>query len=70
MLIILKIIAATRICGNPGVPGNGSTTVTSDAIGLIAEHFCDEGFNLTGVSQRECLADGSWSDSLPTCISK
>ena len=57
-------------CGDPGTPRNGSTTVTSDTVGSIAEHFCDEGFNLEGVSQRECLANGSWSDSLPTCVRK
>ena len=63
-------IAAAIFCGNPGTPGNGSTTVTSDTVGSIARHFCDEGFNLEGLSQRECLANGSWSGSLPTCKSK
>ena len=44
--------------------------MTSDTVGSIAEHFCDEGYELEGASQRECLANGSWSDSLPTCVSK
>ena len=57
-------------CGNPGTPANGSTTVTSDTVGSIAEHFCDEGFNLVGADRRECLINGSWSDQLPTCVSK
>ena len=63
-------IVAGVFCGNPGTPRDGSTTVTSDTVGSIAQHFCDGGFSLVGLSQRECLANGSWSGSLPTCKSK
>jgi len=58
------------VCGNPGIPGNGSTTVTSDTVGSTANYFCDEGFRLDGISERVCLVNGSWSDLLPTCVSK
>ena len=68
-MYIFKIIAAV-LCGDPGTPQNGSTTLRSDTVGSTAEHFCDEGFNLVGASQRECLVNGSWSGSLPTCVSK
>ena len=64
------IIFVVILCGNPGTPANGSTTVTSDTVGSTADHFCNEGFNLDGVNQRVCLPNGSWSDSLPTCIGK
>ena len=47
------------ICENPGVPEYGSTTVTSNSVGPIAEHFFDEGFNLNGVSWRKCLVNRS-----------
>ena len=64
-----KIVVAV-ICGDPGTPGNGSTSVISDTVGSVANHTCNEGFTLEGASERMCLQNGSWSDSLPTCVSK
>ena len=60
----------SHFIGNPGTPANGSTTVKSNTVGSTADHFCNEGFNLDGVNQRVFLSNGSWSDSLPTCVSK
>ena len=68
ILIIFKL--TTTICENPGVPVYGSTAVASNSVGPIAEHFCDERFNLNVVSWRKCLVNGSWPDPLPTCVSK
>ena len=66
------IIAATSTCGFPGTPTYGRTTthISSDGVVLTAMHFCNEGFILDGVNQRTCLSNGSWSDPLPTCVSK
>lgn len=64
-----KIVTAIR-CGDPGTPDNGRTTVTNDTVGSTAIHFCNQGHILDGVSQRVCLENGSWSDTLPTCVSK
>ena len=44
--------------------------IASNSVGSTAIHFCNEGYILDGVSQRTCLSNGSWSDSLPTCVSK
>ena len=57
-------------CGDPGIPSNGNTMVTSTTFGSLVNHTCNEGFLLNGESQRVCLVNGSWSDSLPTCTSK
>ena len=64
------IIFVAILCGSPGTPANGSTTIKSNTVGSTADHFCNEGFNLDGVNQRVCLSNESWSDSLPTCVSK
>ena len=57
-------------CGNPGVPMNGRTTLISDTLGSIVNYTCNEGYELNGVNQRGCLANGSWSFTLPDCDGK
>ena len=57
-------------CGDPGRPINGNTSAVTFTIGSVVNHTCNEGFVLNGTSQRECLTNGSWSGSLPTCDSK
>ena len=43
---------------------------TTTTFGSIVNHTCDTGYNLDGASQRECLANETWSEPLPTCVSK
>ena len=57
-------------CGHPGTPENGNTTVTNTTVGSTATHTCDDLYILHGVSQRQCLLNGSWSPDLPSCIRK
>ena len=57
-------------CGDPGTPMNGTTIGSSFTFGSAINHTCDSGFAISGSSQRECLANGSWSGSLPTCVGK
>jgi CUB/sushi domain-containing protein len=30
---------------------------------------CEDGYNLVGSSSTHCLANGSWSNEMPQCIS-
>ena len=66
---IIILIYLVSNCGDPGIPGNGSTIAESFTFGSTINHTCNEGFELIGVSQRICLENSSWSDSLPTCES-
>ena len=40
-------------------------------VGGVAKYQCvNNSYTLIGPSIRECLSDGNWSGSTPTCISK
>ena len=43
------------VCGDPGTPDNGATSVTDTTIGSLANHTCDDGYLLEGAIQRVCL---------------
>ena len=43
---------------------------TSTTFGSIATYNCFPGYNLIGVEQRTCEANGEWSGEEPTCQSK
>jgi len=61
-------------CGDPGRPDNGNTIGTSTTFGSVVTHTCNEGYELVGADQRECISPdgitGTWSEPLPTCNSK
>ena len=63
-------ILSVSDCGDPGTPANGSTIGDTFTFGSIINQTCNVGFVNKGPSQRECLANTSWSGSLPTCNSK
>ena len=49
-------------------PAHGTVDVSTDRqIGDIANYTCIGGYDLTGDSTRNCLANSSWSGSEPTC---
>ena len=57
------------VCGNPGVVINGSATSNGGdySLGSMVLFTCNSGFVLYGSSRVSCLANGNWSDRLPTC---
>ena len=57
-------------CGDPGTPENGNTIGNNFTFGSMINHTCNEGYIINGPSQRECLANQSWSGILPDCDSK
>lgn len=46
---------------------HGSFQVSGDYFGARVTYTCDDGFYMSGVRERVCQGDGSWSDSPPTC---
>jgi len=48
-------------------PTNGIVSATVRTPGSTAHYSCDMGFNLTGLANRTCQVNGSWSDAAPTC---
>lgn len=57
-------------CGDPGVIRNGDRALGSTTYLSRVVYFCVPGYVLDGNSNRVCEANGNWSGSLPTCISK
>lgn len=61
-------------CASLEVPENGDVTYTpqtcldSATDNCTAMYTCDDGFYLSGIRTRRCMAvDGVWSGSDPTC---
>uniref|UniRef100_A0A452HNN1 Uncharacterized protein n=1 Tax=Gopherus agassizii TaxID=38772 RepID=A0A452HNN1_9SAUR len=54
-------------CGHPGNPANGLTQGSQFNLNDMAKFVCNVGYHLEGASQSQCLANGQWSNSLPTC---
>ena len=47
---------------------NGGITYSMGTIyGSTVYYACDNGYEVTGVASRVCLATGSWSDTQPVC---
>ena len=49
-------------------PANGNVTLRGNSVGDTAAFTCNPGFQLIGISVLTCQNDGTWNDSLPTCI--
>lgn len=56
-------------CKPLGTPTNGRLALTKTSYNGHAKFTCDDGFNLIGSSTITCLANGNWSDDVPTCKS-
>ena len=64
----------TFITGNCWILSNTSTLrvrVTARYEGGVASYQCvNNSYTLIGPSQRECLNNGNWNGTVPSCISK
>uniref|UniRef100_A0A8C3I1H3 CUB and Sushi multiple domains 2 n=1 Tax=Chrysemys picta bellii TaxID=8478 RepID=A0A8C3I1H3_CHRPI len=54
-------------CGHPGNPANGLTQGSQFNLNDVSKFVCNVGYHLEGASQSQCLANGQWSNALPTC---
>ena len=55
-------------CGSLPPPENGAVDASITTVGSVATYSCDNGFLISGDSQRNCQMDGFWSGSAPTCL--
>lgn len=54
-------------------PLANGTIVYSDTlpgVASVANHTCDDGYQLRGESSRQCQSNSSWSGSTPVCIGR
>lgn len=49
---------------------NAELTCNDNVYGSVCTVTCDDGYEVSGSSESECLQDGSWSVSDLVCISK
>ena len=57
-------------CGIPLSVLDGNVNFTDTVFGSQATYTCLYGYNITGDITRVCLADGTWSGSVPFCERK
>ncbi|XP_075471333.1 complement decay-accelerating factor-like isoform X2 [Ascaphus truei] len=62
-----EVFCARRSCGSPGAIDNGYFDVPDFLLGSRAKYFCNDGFRMSRRNYRDCLADGSWSNTVPEC---
>lgn len=69
LVVCLGVASAVQPCGFPGRPAYGRISLIRDSYepGQSVAYSCDSGFNLLGHSSRQCLANGTWSGTLPVC---
>jgi len=54
-------------CGFLKSPTNGRVIYTESKVGSIAVYACDENYVLNGSNVNECVQDGLWKMTIPTC---
>ena len=51
-----------------GTLDNGNVTFTNTTFDSVATYSSNPGYALDGDATRKCLADGTWSATIPSCI--
>jgi hypothetical protein len=54
-------------CHAPPAISHGNVSAAVTTYGAAADYSCVSGYTLSGVTQRQCQADGTWSGVAPTC---
>lgn len=56
-------------CSPLKTPSNGKLALTKISYSGRAKFTCDDGFSLIGSEKIICMANGNWSDDVPSCAS-
>ena len=65
------IVYTARDCGLLSHPANGTVDLSDGTkFGATATYSCDAGYDMNGISTRDCLSTGLWSGVEPTCDRK
>lgn len=56
------------VCGPPEDISHGFLNGSGFTYGEFAQYVCFPGYELRGNPLRQCLSNGSWSGSLPSCL--
>ena len=54
-------------CEHPGSFPNGAVENNGLLLGNTVRFYCHSGHVMVGPTDATCQADGSWTNSLPTC---
>ena len=55
-------------CGTPQETPSAILDYLSTTVGSVSNYTCVEGYRLVGRAERVCLQNGSWSGTVPTCV--
>ena len=67
----LLLLNLETVCEYPGKPRFGEISGEFPAhFRYVATYTCAPGYSLEGAEAVVCMADGTWSDSKPTCQRK
>lgn len=61
-------VCAPAQCETPPSPEYGSVMVSNSPHGSLAEYSCEEGYELSGQTIRQCISGQQWSDDAPRCL--
>lgn len=64
------VLVTAITCGHPGNPINGLTQGNQFNLNDVVKFVCNPGYVSEGAAGSQCLANGQWSDTLPTCRSE
>lgn len=66
----ISVLVTAITCGHPGNPINGLTQGNQFNLNDVVKFVCNPGYMSEGAARSQCLANGQWSDTLPTCRSE
>ena len=56
------------VCQSLDQIANGNLEISRSNVGGAVQYTCEDGFDLEGSVERNCLATGNWSGDTPACV--